>query len=108
MAQVDEEIKIGYWYSNHHHIMIDRTYKLKLQVASDLNVPYYSVQLAAKLLKSVGLRINYPSLLAAVYFLNKKQLSYNYVLRVLRQKRKKGKKLFKIALSVLKQSTKQH
>ena len=103
-----EEIVIGYWYSKHHYIMIDKNYRLKLQVAEDLNVPYYSVQMAAKLLKTLGLKVNYPSLLAAVYFLNKDKLRYNFVLKVLKQKRKKGKKLFKNALAALKHSANVH
>lgn len=99
-----EDISIGYWYSKQHGILLDNTYRIKLQVAKDLNVPYYSVQIAAKLLRSVGLRVNYPSLLAAVYFLNKKTLSYNYVMKILRTRRVKGKKLFKLTLAMLKQT----
>ncbi|BDC18231.1 hypothetical protein [Acidianus sp. HS-5] len=86
-----EDINVGYWYSKQHGVLLDNTYRAKLQVAKDLNVPYYSVQMAAKLLRSVGLRVNYPSLLAAVYFLNKNQLSYNYVMKILRTRRIKGK-----------------
>ena len=97
-----EETRIGYWFSKQHEILPDPHYRLKVEVANDLKVPFYVVQYAATLLKSAGLNVNYPSLLAAVYFINKKKLSYNFVLKTLRKKRIKGKKLFKLTLAALK------
>jgi len=50
-----EEIRIGYWFSKQHAILPDPHYRLKVEVANDLKVPFYVVQYAATLLKSADL-----------------------------------------------------
>ena len=98
-----EEIRIGYWFSKQHEILPDPHYRLKVEVANDLKVPFYVVQYAAKIVRRLGLGVNYPSLLASVYFIarNEYDLKYSAILRLLRKKRSKGKKIFKRTLTFL-------